>query len=84
MVYLYRVVLHLPIKLKLTQIKSNVSFWGGEKTWVPGEKALRAEQRTNKLNAHMTPSLGIESGLHSWETSALTTEPVMLSLDNKR
>ena len=29
-----------------------------------GGKALGAEQRTNKLNPHMTPDLGIEPGPH--------------------
>ena len=38
-------------------------------------KPLGAEQRTNKLNPHMTPDLGIEPGSHWWEASALTTAP---------
>ena len=38
-------------------------------------KPLCAEKRTNKLNPHMTPSLGIEPGPHWWEASALTTAP---------
>ena len=38
-------------------------------------KLLGAEYRTNKLNPHMTPDLGIEPGLHWWEMSALTTTP---------
>ena len=38
-------------------------------------KPLSAEQRTNKLNPHMTPDLGIEPGSHWWEVSALTTVP---------
>ena len=38
-------------------------------------KPLGAEKRTNKLNPHMTPDLGIEPGLHWWEASALNTAP---------
>ena len=38
-------------------------------------KPLGAEKRTNKLNPHMTPDLGIEPGPHWWEASALTTAP---------
>jgi len=38
-------------------------------------KPLGAEKRTNKLNPHMTPNLGIEPGPHWWEASALTTAP---------
>ena len=36
---------------------------------------LSAEKRTNKLNPHMTPDLGIEPGPHWQEASALTTAP---------
>ena len=32
-------------------------------------------QRSNKLNPHMTPDLGIEPGPRWWEASALTTAP---------
>ena len=40
------------------------------------EKTLGERTRTNnKLNPHMTPSLGIEPGPHWWEASALTTAP---------
>ena len=39
------------------------------------KKPIGAEKRTNKLNPHMTPDLGIESGPHWWEASALTTVP---------
>ena len=35
-------------------------------------KPLGAEKRSNKLNPHMTPDLGIEPGPHWWEASALT------------
>jgi len=38
-------------------------------------KPLGAEQRTNKLNPHMTPDLGIEPGPYWWEASDLTTAP---------
>ena len=45
-------------------------------TGVPGENVpLGAEQRTNKLNPHKTPYLGIEPGPDWWEASALTTAP---------
>ena len=46
---------------------------------VPGEKPLRAEKRTNKLNPHMTLRLKIEPRPHWWEASALTTMPPLLS-----
>jgi len=36
-------------------------------------KPLGAEKRTNKLNPHLTPDMGIEPGPHWWEASALTT-----------
>ena len=58
----------------------NVGFCGEGKTGAPGGKPLRAEKRTNKLNPHMTPSLGIKSRPHWWETSALTTTRSLLSL----
>ena len=41
-------------------------------TW---RKPLGAEKRTNKLNPHITPDLGIEPRLYWWEASALTTAP---------
>ena len=45
-------------------------------TW---RKPLGARTRTNnKLNPHMTPSLGIEPGSHWWEASALTTAPSVI------
>ena len=38
----------------------NVGFWGEGKTEVPGEKPLRARERTNnKLNPHMASTPGI-------------------------
>ena len=46
-------------KLKLTQIKS-YQMQAFEKRG----KSLGAEKRTNKLNPHMKPSLGIEPGPH--------------------
>ena len=73
--------------LNTTGIKAQ-SFWGcvqiklnqmqvfeEAKTGVPGEKPFRAEKRTNKLNPHMTPSLGIKLRPHWWEASALTNTP---------
>ena len=36
-------------------------------------KPLGAEKRTNKLNPHIAPDLGIEPGPHWWQASALTT-----------
>jgi len=40
------------------------------------EKTHGARTKTNKkLNPYMTPVLGIESGQHWWEASALTTVP---------
>ena len=41
----------------------------------PRRKPLGSEWRTNKLNPHMTPDLGIEPGPYWWEASALTTAP---------
>ena len=41
--------------------------WRGD----PFLKPLGAEYRTNKLNPHMKPSLGIEPGPHWWEGSVL-------------
>ena len=46
------------------------------KTGVPGEKPLRAKERTNnKLNPHMVSMPGFEPGPHWWKASALTTAP---------
>ena len=53
----------------------NVGFLRRGETVVPGEKPLRARTRTNKLNPHMTPRLGIEPRPHWWEASALTIAP---------
>ena len=45
-------------------------------TGVPGEKPLRAKERTNnKLNPHMALTPGCEPWPHWWEASALTTAP---------
>ena len=38
-------------------------------------KPFSTEYKTNKLNPHMAPDLGIEPGLHWWGASALTTTP---------
>jgi len=53
------------------------------KTGVPGEKPLRAEKKFNKLNPHMTLSLGIEPGPQWWEASAITTMPPLLFQTNR-
>ena len=48
---------------------------------VPGEKPLGAEERTNKLNLPVTPSM--ESNLSHkiwWDASALTTVPSLFPL----
>ena len=37
-----------------------------------------SEYRTNKLNPHMTPDLGIKPGPHWWEVRALPTVPSLL------
>ena len=63
------------------QINSNqIKCWfrGEGKTGVPGEKPLRAEKRTNKLSPHMTPSPGIEPGLHLVGGECSTTAPSLL------
>ena len=69
-------------KLKLIQIKLNevqVFEERGKPEYVPGGKPLRAEKRTNKLNPHVTPSVGSEPWPHWWEASALTTTPPLIS-----
>jgi len=43
--------------------------------WSTRRKPLGAEKRTNKLNPHLMPDLGIEPGPQWWEASALTTAP---------
>ena len=45
-------------------------------------KPLGAEKRTNKLNRHTTPDLGIEPRPHWWEASALTTAPSLHPKEN--
>ena len=46
---------------------------------LPGEKSRGARTRTNnKLNPHITPSLGIKLGPHWWEASALTIASSLL------
>ena len=42
------------------------------------KKPLNPEKGTNKLNTHVTQSLGIEARSHLWERSALTTVPALL------
>ena len=44
------------------------------------EKTSHSKDKStnNKLNPHMTPSPGIETGQHWWEASALTTAPSVL------
>ena len=59
------------IVINTNQILSNVGFWGEGKTGVPWEKPDRAEKRTNKVNPHVTPSLGMEPGSHWWKARAL-------------
>ena len=41
----------------------------------PGKRLV--EERTNKLNPHVTPSAVIEPGPHWWKASALTTRPTL-------
>ena len=54
----------------------NVGFFRRGENRSTGRKPLGARTRTsNKLNPHMTPSPGLEPGLHWWEASALTTAP---------
>jgi len=49
---------------------------GNRRTW---RKTLGARARTNnKLNSHMTPVPGIETGTYSWEARALATTPPQL------
>jgi len=60
------------INLKLTTNTNQVKRWlleerGNRST---RKKPLGAEDRTNKLNPHMTPDQGIEPGPHWWEASA--------------
>jgi len=43
--------------------------------WSTRGKPLSAEKRTNKLNPHMTPDLGIKARPHWWEATALATAP---------
>ena len=41
------------------------------KLYVPGKEPLRTEQRTNKLNLHITESQEIEPEPRKWEASAM-------------
>ena len=54
-------------------------FFGERGNRSTRRKPLGAEKRTNKLNPHLTPDLGIEPGPHWWEASALTTAPPLIS-----
>jgi len=60
-----------------------VKWWSFEErgNWSTRRKPLGAEKKTNKLNPHMTPDLGIEPGPHWWEASALTTLPSLHLVD---
>ena len=65
--------------VSVVQIVSAFEEGGG--TRVSGEKPLGVRTRTtNKLNTHMTPSLGIEPEPSWWEMSALTTAPPLLNI----
>ena len=74
-----RVHMNLFKRVRAFQIElefGSVGFWGEGKTGVPGEKPLRAKERTDyKLNPHMALAPGFEPGPHWWEASALTTAP---------
>jgi len=71
------VALGFQIKLEF----GNVGFIGGRKNWSTQRKTLRARRRTNnKLNLHMTLSLGIRPRPHWWGASVLTTVPSLLPL----
>ena len=51
----------------------------GKPQYRPEKNLIGARTRTNnKLNPHITPSLGIEPGPHWREASALTTVPSLL------
>ena len=44
------------------------------------KKLFEANYRTNKVNPHRTPNLGIKPGPHRWKMSTLTTEPSLLQM----
>jgi hypothetical protein len=54
----------------------NVDFCGGRKTGEPGEKP--SKQGREKLNSHMTPSLGIEPEITVVRGERLAATPPML------
>ena len=61
---------HLAFR-RSTGRKSAFTLWN-----IPGEKPLEAEEKTDKLNSHVMPSLETERGTHWWErTSAPNTAP---------
>ena len=72
-------IAHITILQLLFNKSNQIKCWFlmRGKTRVPGEKPLRAEYRTNKLNPHMTPSAEIEPRPHWWKASALTTRPTL-------
>ena len=58
----------------LKSLRSDCSTVG-----VPGEKSLGETERTNnKLNPRMPQTPGFEPRPHWWETSAITTAPLVL------
>jgi len=61
----------LQLKLTINIIESNFGFFEERGNWSTRRKPLGAYWRTNKLNPHMTPDLGIEPEPHWWEASAL-------------
>ena len=67
----------MPRLIRDTTNTNQVVRWFLEEraNWSTRRKPLGVEKRTNKLNPHMTPDLGIEPGPHWWEASALTTAP---------
>ena len=70
-------------KLKLTVNVNQVKCWflrRGENRSTR-RKPFGAEKRTNKLNPHVTPSLGIKPGPHWCEASALTTPPSLMKTE---
>ena len=61
------------LKIEIISNQIKCSFLRREENGSIGRKTpLRAEKSTNKLNAHMTTSLGIQPRPHWWEASALT------------
>ena len=69
--------IHIHVVILLLQGQVGIQkcwFLRRGKTRVPGEKPLRARERTNnKLNPHVASIMGFEPGPHWWEASALTS-----------